>query len=181
MVKSKQPPRSGSSLEAVEAVIILKTWGILWGDANKNTVQEKLFHSYLKKWSWSFRKEFFFLSWFSFADSRDSRGTEGTIFIPFCFLPPPHAHKHSDIYLHFCMWDDCHVFFNHAACNYQTAAWWDLPPSWITISLIVDGMLISCLLYDLILDFVTVISTWESRWFELAATITLLLQVDNGL
>ena len=156
MVKSKLPPRSGSSLEEVEAVIILKTWGILWGDANKNPVQEKLFHNYLKKWSWSFRKEFFFYHGFLL----HIHETAGERRVPSLFLSAS--------------------YYFHTFINIQTFICIELP-SWITISLIVDGILISCLLYDLILDFVTVISTWESRWFELAATITLVLQVDNGL
>ena len=56
-------------------------------------------------------------------------------------LPPAH-HKHSDIYLQLCMWDDYQVFFNYTACNYQTATRWDLPPYWITICLMLKfGML----------------------------------------
>ena len=54
---------------------------------------------------------FFFLSGSSFTDtddSQDSRGREGTIF--YSTLPLPPAHKHWDIYLQLCMWDDYHVF-----------------------------------------------------------------------
>ena len=54
---------------------------------------------------------YFFLSGFSFTgtdDSQDSRGREGTIF--YSTLPLPPAHKHSDIYLQLCMWDDYHMF-----------------------------------------------------------------------
>ena len=54
---------------------------------------------------------FFFLSGFSFTDaddSQDSRGREGIIFYYTLLLPP--VHKHSDIYLQLCMWDDYHVF-----------------------------------------------------------------------
>ena len=53
----------------------------------------------------------FFLSGFSFTDtedSQDSRGREGTIF--YSTLPLSPAHKHWDIYLQLCMWDDYHVF-----------------------------------------------------------------------
>ena len=41
--------------------------------------------------------------------------------------------------------------FNHTACNYQTATWWDLPPYQVTIWLIDDEMLISVCLLDVIL------------------------------
>ena len=54
---------------------------------------------------------FFFLSWFFFTDtdvSHGSRGKTGAIF--YSTLPPPPAHKHLDIYLQFCMWDDYHIF-----------------------------------------------------------------------
>ena len=48
---------------------------------------------------------------FSFTDtddSQDSRGRERTIF--YSTLALPTAHKHWDIYLQPCMWDDYHVF-----------------------------------------------------------------------
>ena len=48
---------------------------------------------------------------FSFMDTDDSqysRGREGTMF--YSTLPLPPAHKHSDIYLQLCMWDDYHLF-----------------------------------------------------------------------
>ena len=54
---------------------------------------------------------FFFLSGFSFTDtddSQDSRGREGAIF--YSTLPLPPVHKHSDIYLQLCIWDDYHIF-----------------------------------------------------------------------
>ena len=54
---------------------------------------------------------YFFLSAFSFTDtddSQDSRGREGIIF--YSTLPLPPAHKHSDIYLQLCTWDDYHIF-----------------------------------------------------------------------
>ena len=56
-------------------------------------------------------ERFFFLSGFSFTDTddlQDSKGREGTIF--YSTLPFPPAHKHSDIYLQLCMWDDYHIF-----------------------------------------------------------------------
>ena len=41
-------------------------------------------------------------------DSQDSRGREETIF--YSTLPLPTTHKHWDIYLQCCMWDDYHTF-----------------------------------------------------------------------
>ena len=85
----------------------------------------------------SFLFFFFFLSGFSFTDtddSQDSREREETIF--YSTLPLPLAHKHWDIYLQLCMWDD------KFAC---------LP---------------DCL-------------TWETGGFELASTITFVLQANR--
>ena len=93
---------------------------------------------------------------FSFKDtdnSQDSRERQGNIFYSTVPLPP--AHKHSDIYLQICMWDDYHIYIlNCTACTNQTAAQWDLPPYWITIWLIDAVKLVFvCLLDDLILGF----------------------------
>ena len=41
-------------------------------------------------------------------------------------LPLRPTHEHSDINLQLCIRDDYHIF-NHTACIYQTATWWDLP------------------------------------------------------
>ena len=52
----------------------------------------------------------FFLSGLSFTDTDNSQGSresEGTIF--FSTLPLQPVHKHSDIYLQLCAWDD-HIF-----------------------------------------------------------------------
>ena len=49
---------------------------------------------------------FFFLSGFFL--SQDSRGREGTFL--YSTLPFPPAHKHSDIYVQLCTWDDYHIF-----------------------------------------------------------------------
>ena len=46
----------------------------------------------------------YFLCGFSFTDtdnSQDNRGSEGTMI--YSSLPLPPTHKHSEIYLHFCM------------------------------------------------------------------------------
>ena len=100
---------------------------------------------------------FFFYQGFSFTDidySQDSRGREGTIF-----------------------YSTLSHIFNRNACIYQTATRWDLPPYRITIWLIDDVMLIFvCLLVDLILGFVTVIS---HKNLELASTIIFVLQANR--
>ena len=63
-------------------------------------------------------------------DSQNSRGREGTIF--YFTLPLPPAHKHWDIYLQLCMWDDYHVFLI-ATPVFTRLLLWDLPPYRITI------------------------------------------------
>ena len=53
----------------------------------------------------------FFLSGNSFTDidnSQDSKRREGSIFCSTLPLSP--THKHSDIYLQLCTWDDYHIF-----------------------------------------------------------------------
>ena len=109
----------------------------------------------------SLTHEFFFLSGFSFTDihnSQDSREREGP-----SFIPPYHFHPLTNIQTFAIL----HVrwlshIFNRNACIYQTATRWDLPPDRITIWLIDDVMLIFvCLLFDLILGFVTAIISHE--------------------
>ena len=80
---------------------------------------------------------FFFLSGFSFTDSdnsQNSRGREGTIFNS--TLPLPLAHKHSDIYLQLCMWDDYHIFLIATLVFTRLLLDDILPPYRITIYLI---------------------------------------------
>ena len=95
---------------------------------------------------------FFFLPGFSFTDtdiSHDSGGRQGTIF--YSTLPLPPAHKHSDIYLQLCMWDDYHIFLTAPLVFIRLLNLWELPYYQITIWLIDDVMLIFvCLLEDLI-------------------------------
>ena len=123
---------------------------------------------------------FIFLSGFSFTDNdnlQDSGGREGTIF--YSTLPLPPTHKHSNIYLQLCMWDDYH-FFNCTTCIYQTATQWDLPPYWITFWLVDDAVLIVvCLLDDLILSFCYRDLSWETGGLKLASTITPVLQANR--
>ena len=99
-------------------------------------------------------KCFFFLSAFSLTntdDAQDSRGREGTIFIPIYCLQ-----SLTKIQTFICSFafEMNITFFNRTACIYQAATRLDLPPYWITIWMIDDGILISvCLLDDLILGF----------------------------
>ena len=70
--------------------------------------------------------------------------------------------------------------FNRNACVYQTATRWDLQPSRITIWVIVWWCnVFACLLDDLILAFCYSNFTWETGEFELASTITLVLQANR--
>ena len=77
----------------------------------------------------------FFSIRFFFTDtdeSQDSRGRKGTIF--YSTLPLPLAHKHSDIYLQICMWDDYYIFLIAlpgcysmkftTLSNYHLIDWW---------------------------------------------------------
>ena len=96
----------------------------------------------------------YFLSGFSFTDtddSQDSKGREGTIFYSTLTLPP--AHKHWDIYLQLCMWDDYHVFliatlvFTRLLLD-EIYHLIELPFDWL-----IDDAMFVCLLDELILDF----------------------------
>ena len=99
---------------------------------------------------------FFFLSGFSFTDfynSQNSRGREGTIFNS--TLPLPLAHKHSDIYLQLCMWDDYHIFFISTLVftrlllveifpHYQIAIWLTDDVKFVLVSFLDDLILGFC-------------------------------------
>ena len=121
-----------------------------------------------------------FLSGFSFIDndgSQDSKGREGTIF--YSNLPLPPAHKHWDIYLQLCKWDDYHIFFMAPLVFARLLLdeiyhLIELPFDW----LIGDGMFV-CLLDDLILGFWYSNLTWETSGLELASTISLALQANR--
>ena len=109
-------------------------------------------------------------------DSQDSRGREGTIF--YSTLPLPPAHEHWDIFLQLCMWDDYHVFliatlvFTRLLLNeiYHVI---ELPFEWL-----IDDEMFLCLLDELILGFCYSNWTLETGGFELASTITLVLQAN---
>ena len=123
---------------------------------------------------------FFFLSGFSFTDtdnSQDSRGREGTIF--YSTLPLPPAHEHSDIYLQLCMWDDYHIFliaplvFTRLLLD-EIYHFIELPFDWL-----IDDAMLLCLLDELIPGFCYSDLIWETGGFELASTITLVLQANR--
>ena len=110
-------------------------------------------------------------------DSQDSSGKERTIF--YCTLPLVPAQEHWDIYLQLCMWDDYHVFL--------------IPTLVFTILLsddiyhliellfewLIDDAMFVCLLHELILGFCYSDLTLETGGFELASTITLVLQANR--
>ena len=109
-------------------------------------------------------KYFFFLSGLFFTDtddSQDSRVREGTIF--YSSLPLSPAHKHSDIYLQFCMWDD--IFLTASLVFTRLLLDEVLPPFRITIWLIDDVKFdLVCLLDDLILGFCYSNLDTGNRW-----------------
>ena len=110
-------------------------------------------------------------------DSQGSRGSEGIIF--YSTLPLPPAHEQWDIYLQLWMWDDYHVFliallvFTSLLINemYHRI---ELPFEW----LIHDAIFV-CLLDGLIPRFCYSDMTLETGGFELASTITFVLQVNR--
>ena len=83
----------------------------------------------------------------------------------------PPAHKHSEVYLQLCKWDDYRVFLITPLrftfiFNYRTATRWDLPSQKIITWLIGDGILsFVCLLDDVILVFIT--SIWHRKLVDL--------------
>ena len=110
-------------------------------------------------------------------DSEDSRGRKETIF--YSTLPIPPAHKHWDIYLQLCMWDDYHIFL------IETLAFTrllldeiyhliELPFAWL-----IDDVMFVCLFYELILGFCYSDLTWEIGGFEVTSTFILALQANR--
>ena len=110
-------------------------------------------------------------------DSQDSRGREGAIF--YSTLPLPLAHKHWDIYLQLCMWDEYHIFlittlvFARLLLDeiYHLIG---LPCEWL-----IDQTLFLCWLDELILGFCYSRLTLETGGLELVSTITLVLQANQ--
>ena len=110
-------------------------------------------------------------------DSQDSRGRERTIF--YSTLPLPPAHDHWDIHLQLCMWDDYHVFliatpvFTRLLID-EIYHLIELPFKWL-----IDDAIFVCLLDELILCFCYSELTLETGGFELASSITLVLQANR--
>ena len=110
-------------------------------------------------------------------DLQDNRGREGTVFYSTPPLPP--AHEHWDIYLQLCMWDDYHVFliatlvFTRLLLD-EIYHLIELPFEWL-----IDDAMFVCLLDELILGFCYSDLTLETVGFELASTITLVLQANR--
>ena len=122
----------------------------------------------------------FFMSGFFLTDtddSQDKRGREESIF--YSTLPLPPAHEHWDIYLQLCMWDDYHVFLI-ATLVFTTLL---LHGIYHLIELpferLIDDAMFVCLFDELILGFCYSDLTWETGEFELASTITLVLQANR--
>ena len=108
------------------------------------------------------------------ADSQDSRGKEGTIF--YSILPLPTTDEHWDITTLHVRW--LSRIFKRKACVYQTASQWNLPPYRITIW-VIDWWCKVCLLDELTLGFCYSDLSLETSGFELASTITLVLQANQ--
>ena len=109
-------------------------------------------------------------------DSQDNREKEGAIFDSTLPLPP--AYEHWDIYLQLCMWHDYHVFL--IATLVLTRLLVDeffhlieLPFEWL-----IDDAMYVCLFDELILGFWYIDLTLQTGGFELASTITLVLQAN---
>ena len=91
-------------------------------------------------------------------------------------LPP--AHEHSDIYLQLCTWDDYHIFliatlvFTRLLLD-EIYHLIELPFEWL-----IDDAMFVCLLDQLILGFCYSDLTLETNGFQLASSITLVVQAN---
>ena len=111
------------------------------------------------------------LSLIDIGNSRDSRGSEGTIFICVYYFDLP-----ASIPTFACIFTVRWLpqIFNRTSCNYQAATWWDLPSYWITIWLIHYGMYISvCLLNDITNLFCRIIVFWDNTLTPLRSPLKL--------
>ena len=110
-------------------------------------------------------------------DSQDSKGREGSMF--YSTLPLPPAHEHWEIYLQLCTWDDYHVFliatlvFTRLLLD-EIYHLIELPFEWL-----IDDATFVCLPDELALGFCYSDLTLETGWFDLASTITLILQANR--
>ena len=98
----------------------------------------------------------------------------------FTGLPLPPTHEHWDIYLQLSMWDDYHVFLIATLVFtwqllYKIYHVIELPFEWLND----DTIMFVCLLDELILGFCYSDLTLETGGFELASTITLVLQANR--
>ena len=126
----------------------------------------------------SFQTSFYFVRAFftGTGDLYNGMGREGTIF--YSSLPFPPCHEHRDIYLQLCMWDDYHVFLT-AMLVFARLLLDDiyhlieLPFEWL-----IDEANFIFSLDELMLGFCCSNLTLETSEFELAPTITLVLQVN---
>ena len=129
---------------------------------------------------WKTIYSFFFSIRVFFTDTGDSQGSTGreeTIF--YSFLPLPPAYEHWDIYLQLCMWDDYHVFLIAALVftrmlEDEIYHLIEIPFEWL-----IDDSMFVCLLDKLILGFCYSDLTLETSGFELASSITLILQANR--
>ena len=110
-------------------------------------------------------------------DSQDSRGREGTIFYSTLTFSPTYEHR--DIYLQLCMWDDYHVFLITALVFTRLLLDEIYHLIELTFEWLIDDAIFVCLLDDLILGFCCSDLTLETGGFELASTITLVLQASQ--
>ena len=156
---------------------------ITWSERNQVSCSWRTRHyanCHNRHWKWKvLRKWIFFIRVFSTDTdkSQDSRGREGTIFYPTLPLPP--AHENWDIYLQLCMWDDYHVFLIATV----VFTWLLLDEIYHLIELpfewLIDDAMFVCLLDELIRGFCYSDLTLETGAFELASTITLVLQANR--
>ena len=126
--------------------------------------------------------KFFFLSRFSFTDTDDSQDSRGKGVDHLLFHSTTSTRSQTSRHL----FATLHVrwlsrIFNRNACAYQTAARWDLP--FYRMNILIDWLhcqsMFVCLLNELILGFCYSDLTWETGGFELALTVTLVLQATG--
>ena len=111
-------------------------------------------------------------------DSQDSSGREGTIF--YSTLPLPPAHKHRDIYLQLCMWDDYTYFLSQKKIVFTRLL---LDEIYHLIELqfewLIDGAMFVFFTWWIDSRFLLQGLTLETDRFELASTITPTLQANR--
>ena len=110
-------------------------------------------------------------------DSQDSKAREGTIVCSTLSLPP--AHKHWDIYLQLCMWDDYHVILIATLVFIRLL----LDEIYHLIELpfdrLIDDAMFVWLHDELILSFCYSDFDIGNRWMWSYSTVTLVLQANR--